>query len=48
MTEFKSCVQINILQLPLPRHSLASPPSIYSLQSSYGQSLVDADLMQSR
>ena len=32
MTEFKSCVQIKILQLPLSRHSLTSPPAstVYS------------------
>ena len=46
MTEFKSCVQIKILQLPSLVTASLPPPSIYSLQSSYGQSLVDADLMQ--
>ena len=32
MTEFKSCVQIKILQPPLPRHSLTSAraPTLYS------------------
>ena len=47
MTEFKSCVQIKILQPPLPRHSLASAQHLlYSLQSPYGQRLIDADLVQ--
>ena len=45
MTEFKSCVQIKILQPRLPRHSLTSAPAS-TLQSPYGQRLIDADLVQ--